>query len=333
MAPDAEILKIVSEIIGSPILDLGDFTIKISDRKILDGLLTACGVTENQVRPACSAVDKLDKMCWEGVKEEMVKEKNIPEAVADMIGEYVQLSGTLSNPVEESEAYKLVEKLENDPRLQNKRMTEGLADMKKLLTYCSKFGLGKEVCFDLSLARGLDYYTGPIFETVLSGKNVGSVTGGGRYDEMVMKFSNSKRPTPMVGTSFGIERIMAIVENQQKSKKVKANETNVLVISPQKGTLPERMALLSKLWEANIGAETVPKNNVKMLNQLQKCEKEDIPLCVCIAGDEIERGVVKLRHVASRKEWEVPQEKMVEEVLKALEQDRNGEFVVEEYVE
>jgi len=326
----------ISEIISSPILDLGEFQIKISDRKILDGLLLACGVTKDQVRPACSAVDKLDKMDWLDVKKEMVDIKNIPEEVADKIGEYVKLNGSLGavgTALEESTAYKLVEQLQNDEFFKdNKHMQDGLIDMKKLLSFCSQMGLGPELCFDLSLARGLDYYTGPIFETVLCGKNVGSITGGGRYDEMVAGFTKSKRKTPIVGTSFGIERIMAIVEKQYKEKNVKVKTTNteVYVISPQKGTLPNRMKLTSTLWEHGIGAETQHKNNVKMLTQLQYCEEKQIDFAVVIAGDEIERKVVKLRHIGTRKEWEVPEENMVEELRNAFEKQSRGEFIVEE---
>ena len=334
MSSDAEVLKIVKEIVSSPVLDLGEFSIKLSDRKILEGLLTACGVKPDQIRPASSAIDKLDKAPWEEVRKEMVECKNIPEEVADMIGEYVVFNGTLNNDiVEESDAYKLVEKLQNDEKLKskkNKQLEEGLSDMKKLLTFCSYFGIGKELSFDLSLARGLDYYTGPIFETVLTGKNVGSITGGGRYDKMVSEFTNSKRLTPCVGTSFGIERIMTIVEKQHENLNVKTAATKCLVISPMKGTLPDRVKLLSKLLDNDIAAETVQKNNVKMLTQLQMCENKKIPIAVVVAKDEIEKGVVKLRHIETRKEWEVPNEKMVEEVIAALEKDERGEFVVEE---
>merc|ERR1712142_1059699 len=83
MVPDSEVLKIISEILSSPKLGLGDFTIKVNDRNILDGILSACGVPADKVRPACSAVDKLDKMCWEGVRKEMVEDKQIPAEAAD----------------------------------------------------------------------------------------------------------------------------------------------------------------------------------------------------------------------------------------------------------
>lgn len=331
MAADAEVLKVVNDIIASPVLDLGDFTIKLSDRKVLEGLLTACGVKQEQIRPASSAIDKLDKAPWEEVKKEMVECKNIPESVADMIGEYVIFNGRLSTPVEECEAFKLAEKLENDQRINgNKQLLEGLADMKKLLKYASILGIGRQLSFDLTLARGLDYYTGPIFETVLTGKNVGSITGGGRYDNMVAEFSNSKRKTPCIGTSFGIERIMTIVEQQNLDKAIKTACTQVLVISPQKGTLEARMKLLTKLLNANIPAETIYKNNTKMLTQLQMCENKQIPMTVLIAQDEIDRNVVKLRHVATREEWDVPAENMVAQVLAALEKDKNGGFTREE---
>ena len=107
--PDAEMIRIVSEILSNEYLNLGEFNIKINDRNILDGLLIACGVTEEQVRPACSAVDKLDKMCWEGVRQEMVEEKNISPEAADNIGKYVLLKGSLGEDLKSCDAWKLLE--------------------------------------------------------------------------------------------------------------------------------------------------------------------------------------------------------------------------------
>ena len=88
MCPDAEVIKIMAEILGSPNLELGKFIIKVNDRNILDGMLLACGVPDDKVRPACSAVDKLDKMEWECVKNEMVNDKGISEEAADAVGTY-----------------------------------------------------------------------------------------------------------------------------------------------------------------------------------------------------------------------------------------------------
>uniref|UniRef100_A0A8C2TMP7 histidine--tRNA ligase n=1 Tax=Coturnix japonica TaxID=93934 RepID=A0A8C2TMP7_COTJA len=130
MIPDAECLKIVHEILSD--LQLGDFLIKVNDRRILDGMFAVCGVPDSKFRTICSSVDKLDKMPWEEVRSEMVGEKGLSPEAADRIGEYVQLHGGMD----------LIEQLLQDPKLsQNKMAKEGLEDMKLLFEYLTLFGI------------------------------------------------------------------------------------------------------------------------------------------------------------------------------------------------
>lgn len=115
MIPDAEVLRVLTECLSA--LDLGDFTIKINHRKILDGIFAVCGVPEDKVRTISSAVDKLDKLPWLEVRKEMTDEKGLDPKVADMIGEYVQHKG----------GEELLERLYSDEKLsQNARAVEGL---------------------------------------------------------------------------------------------------------------------------------------------------------------------------------------------------------------
>ncbi|XP_064017449.1 histidine--tRNA ligase, cytoplasmic isoform X2 [Pogoniulus pusillus] len=130
MIPDAECLKIVHEILSD--LQLGDFLIKVNDRRILDGMFAVCGVPDPKFRSICSSVDKLDKMAWEEVRSEMVAEKELCPEAADRIGDYVRLQGGLE----------LIEQLLQDPELsQNKQAKEGLGDMKLLFEYLTLFGI------------------------------------------------------------------------------------------------------------------------------------------------------------------------------------------------
>ncbi|KAJ8015641.1 hypothetical protein DPEC_G00028220 [Dallia pectoralis] len=134
MIPDAECLKIVHEILSE--LELGDFRIKVNDR-----------------------LDKLDKMSWEDVRSEMVKEKGLSEEAADQIGQYVSMQGGKD----------LAERLLQDAKMsQSKQACAGLTDMKQLFSYLELFQVTDKVVFDLSLARGLDYYTGVIYEAILT---------------------------------------------------------------------------------------------------------------------------------------------------------------------
>ncbi|XP_005523786.1 PREDICTED: histidine--tRNA ligase, cytoplasmic-like [Pseudopodoces humilis] len=319
MIPDAECLKIVHEILSD--LQLGDFLIKVSDRRILNGVFAVCGVPENKFIPACSTVDKLDKVPWDEVRSEMVGEKGLSPEAADRIGEYVQLHGGLD----------LIERLLQDPKLsQNKLAKEGLGDMKLLFEYLTLFGITGKISFDLSLARGLDYYTGVIFEAVLLQQenehveepvSVGSVAGGGRYDGLVGMFDPKGRKVPCVGVSIGIERIFSILEQRLEAsgEKLRTTETQVLVATPQKHLLAARLKLISELWDAGIKAEMLYKKDPKLLKQLHYCEDMGIPLAAIVGEQELADGVVKLRDVATREEVDIPREKLIDEIRRRLE--------------
>ncbi|KAG8719152.1 Cytoplasmic and mitochondrial histidine tRNA synthetase [Ceratobasidium sp. 395] len=157
MVPDSEILCIVAEALTA--LDIPDFTIKINHRKILDGIFGLCGVPADKVRSISSAVDKLDKLPWADVRKEMVDEKGLAGDVADKIGEYVKLKG----------GPELLTQLRSSPLAENKSAVAGMNDMEILFKYLDVYGITNKMSFDLSLARGLDYYTGLIYEAVVEG--------------------------------------------------------------------------------------------------------------------------------------------------------------------
>ncbi|XP_053099414.1 histidine--tRNA ligase, cytoplasmic-like isoform X5 [Hemicordylus capensis] len=319
MIPDAECLKVMHEILSA--LQFGDFHIRINDRRILSGIFTVCGVPSNKFETACSTLDKLDKVTWEEVKNEMIREKGVSPEAADCIGEYVQLHGGLC----------LIEQLLQDPKLSvSKLAMEALEEMKLLFEYLTLFGIIDQVFLDLSLARGLDYYSGVIYEAALVHQqdghlmescHVGSVAGGGRYDGLVATFDTKQRKVPCVGVSIGVERIFSIIEqNTEMSKeKIRTVETQVLVAAAQKNFLAGRMKLITELWDAGIKAEMLYKENPKLLNQLQYCEETGIPLVVIIGQQELNDGVVKLRDVITRKEISVPKENLIEEIKRRLE--------------
>lgn len=320
LIPDAECVKIVSEILTN--LKLGNFIIKVNHRKLLDGIFAVCGVPTDQFRTICSSVDKLDKTPWAEVKSEIINEKGLSEDIADKIYEYVKLSGQLE----------LVEKLLGDDTLyKDKNGKQGVDDMKLLLNYCKIFGVLDQVSFDLSLARGLDYYTGVIFEAVITSLpdellkanpgeqvGVGSVAGGGRYDDLVGMFAAKGKKVPCVGVSIGIERIFSIMEAKAhaKSDKIKTSKTKVLVVSGQKNMLEKRMDLVCELWNKDIEAEVLYKTNPKLLNQFQYCEENGIPMCAIIGDEELSKGVVTLRDMKTREQIEVKREDLADEVLK-----------------
>ncbi|XP_065183390.1 histidine--tRNA ligase-like [Sycon ciliatum] len=372
MIPDTEVLRVVYEIIGG--LDLGDFVIKINHRKVLDGMLEVCGVQKKKIRGTCSCIDKLDKAPWEEVRKEMIEEKGLAPEVADRIGEYVQLKG----------GDDLLARLKSDEKLsKNKSARQGLQDMELLFGYIKDFGIMHRISFDMSLARGLDYYTGLIYECILVGEQalltdvpeldagvgpsadaataaaapaadaaatpaadataapaasedaseegmpvgVGSISGGGRYDNLVGLYSGSQ--VPCVGVSIGIERVFSILEAKEHAKLqeakakgeryiIRKRETEVYVASAEKNMTGERTKLCCTLWDAGIKAELAYRKNPRMLDQMQYCEAEGIPLALIIGSRELENDEVSLRVVDTREQIAVKRGDLLDEVRKQL---------------
>ncbi|EGD83710.1 hypothetical protein PTSG_11464 [Salpingoeca rosetta] len=214
----------------------------------------------------------------------------------------------------------LVSLLQSDERLMaNPLAKEGVDEIALLIKYCKHFAADKAVSFDMSLARGLDYYTGVIYEAVLVGQRVGSVAGGGRYDDLVGMFDKKGRKVPCVGVSLGVERLFTIIEERERKaaeKSLKTRHTQVLVASGQ-GMVEERLELCAALWAAGFAAETSYKRKSKLLNAFQEAEESAIPVVVLVGPDELQRGVVKVRHTATREEEEIAREDLVDR-LKTL---------------
>ncbi|KAI0706167.1 histidyl-tRNA synthetase [Cytidiella melzeri] len=156
MIPDAELISLVCSVLAK--LEVGEFTVKLNHRKILDGIFEVCGVPADKIRTISSAVDKLDKLPWEEVKKEMTAEKGLDPVVADKIGEYVKHKGGPS----------LLEQLREDKALMaNASAKLGIEEMSILFTYLTAYKVIDKISFDMSLARGLDYYTGIIYEAIV----------------------------------------------------------------------------------------------------------------------------------------------------------------------
>ncbi|KAM9312427.1 histidine--tRNA ligase, cytoplasmic-like [Gastrophryne carolinensis] len=315
MIPDAECLKIMYEILSE--LKLGGFLIKVNHRRLLSGILMACGIPDSMFKTICTSIDKLDKVPWDKVRSEMIEEKEIGTEIVDRLSKYIRLNGGLS----------LLEQLSEDPLVsQNITAMEALNDLKLLYRYLDIFGVADKVVFDLSLARGLEYYTGVIYEAVLlkdqmsqnKEPGIGSVAAGGRYDDLVGMFDAKNKKVPCVGISIGIERILSIAEKkaEETGEKIRTTETQVLVATAQPTFLEERMKLLTILWNSGIKAEMLYKRNPKLLSQLQYCESTGIPMVAIIGEQELKEGVVKLRDVATREEVHVSRENLAEEIKK-----------------
>ncbi|PRP83493.1 histidine-tRNA ligase [Planoprotostelium fungivorum] len=310
MIPDSEAIKLMTEILDS--LDIGKYQIKINHRKLLDGFFAICGVPEEKFRAISSAVDKLDKSPWAEVRKEMVEVKGLEPAVADRIETYVQLKGS---PME------LLEKIRQEKLLESSALAmSALNEMDTLFSYLQCYECLDKILFDFSLARGLDYYTGLIYEAVLLGEEgvgVGSISAGGRYDGLVGIFGGA---VPAVGFSVGVERIFSILEQrlEKEKDKIQVAETEVMVISPDKDVLKERMTLCNTLWKAGIKTEMLPKEKAQFKAQLDYALLNNIPLAVIFGKTELEQGTYQLKDFKNKDQVTVLKEQLVEEIEKRL---------------
>ncbi|KAH8831331.1 histidyl-tRNA synthetase [Flagelloscypha sp. PMI_526] len=339
MVPDAEIISLVSTILTR--LDVGEFTIKLNHRKVLDGIFEVCGVPQDKMRAISSAVDKLDKMSWADVKQEMTVEKGLDSTAADKIGEYVKLKG----------AEDLLEKLLQDTTLtSNKSAKAGLDDMAILFSLLKAFRVLDKISFDLSLARGLDYYTGIIYEAIVaasappgfsadatasspdapppppakpskkkpkkesadddeevdeSSVGVGSIGGGGRYDNLVGMFTSASggkaTSIPCVGVSIGVDRIFALVWPKWQAEGQRTKDTLAYVMAAGDGLLIERIELVRELREAGISADFLAKKKPKLTAQFAAGEKDFVPFAIIVGEEEAKEGYVTVKE----QKWEM----------------------------
>ena len=240
----------------------------------------------------------------------MVEDKGLDPEVADKIHIYVQQSG---GPA-------LVDSLLQTPLKENADALEGLQELQLLFTYLNVYEITPKIRFDMSLARGLDYYTGIIYEAVFkstsdSTAGIGSIAAGGRYDNLVGMFSS--KSVPCVGISIGVERVFAILNQLDEKLKPQASPTNVYVTSPD-GHLTERMKIANELWKAGINTEFTYKPKVKIGKELSGCDGKGIGVVVIMGKSEIEAGMVKIKELKGQVEYEVRREEMVKKVKELI---------------
>lgn len=202
MLADAEVLLIMGKILKN--FDL-KFSIKISHRVLLEAIMECSNCDLKKFKAICSSIDKLDKEPWEAVANELMSEKGVSEESIQLLRKFVLNKGKIDELLEIFDSQKIFG--------ENEKAKKSLGDMKKLSENLKIMNAYDFVVFDCSLARGLDYYTGLIFEAVLTdGANIGSIGGGGRYDELIGMFS--KNNIPSIGMSIGIERLFGILEKK-----------------------------------------------------------------------------------------------------------------------
>jgi histidyl-tRNA synthetase len=291
MMADAEIVQLTVQTLTA--LGFKQFTVKINDRKALTALCEYAGVPQDESAGVYRALDKLEKIGVEAVKEELLDVGLHREAVEKLIDlVYMQVEGDAS-------LERIKELLAPFPR-----GVEGLAELQQLLVHLQAMGVDPtRYQIDLSMVRGLDYYTGPIFETVVQEPKIGSITGGGRYDKLIGLLGS--RDVPATGTSLGLERLVDVIENLNMAPDfVNQTITRVLVTVFSLETLSASMEIASRLRNEGVNTE-VYLGTDRLGNQLRYASRKGIPFVAIVGPDEIARGEVVLKNLATEEQQSV----------------------------
>ena len=300
MLADAENVSLIYQVLNR--LGFKQFEININDRKLITGIGQFAGVPTEQLGGLYRSIDKLDKIGLSGVRAELA-ENRIPEPVIEKLLALLQIEGDA-----ETVLNALSEQL-GDSEVAN----EGIAELEELSGYLTILGVPEEFYrINVSMVRGLEYYTGPIYETVVEEPKIGSITGGGRYDELIGSFS--RQSYPATGTSFGIERIIDVMEEfDMFPSAVGKTVTQVLVTVFDADLAQESLKLATLLRNSGIRTE-VYCHPTRISTQMKYADSKGIPYAVILGSDEVEAGTVAVRDLARREQEVVPRETLVEHI-------------------
>ncbi|MCY3781834.1 MAG: histidine--tRNA ligase [Chloroflexi bacterium] len=304
ISADAEIVNLMHRILAR--LGFPQYAIKINHRQLLVAIGEFSGVPEAQLPDLYRSVDKFDKIGAEGVRKELTERGIAADAVARMMA-LIQAKEPGASSLD----------LIADAIGEN---ASGLKDLRELADLLADAGLPPErYDFDFTMVRGLGYYTGPIFETIISKPNLGSITGGGRYDNLIGMFRRQSLPT--TGTSFGIERIIDLMDELDLyPSHLGGTLVQALVTVFSEDTRSASMRIADQLRQAGINTELYLEAR-KLGRQFAYADKKGIPLVAIAGPDEIEAGVVKLRRLRDGHEVTVGTSQMAKTVRELLQSD------------
>lgn len=283
MSADAEILGVVVTALRR--LGFQQFSVKINNRKLLVAMGQYSGVPDAQLGDLYRSVDKFDKIGVEGVQKELVERGIEAESVARMMELIQARQPGLAN------LDYLDEVMGQYPAAQ-----AGIRELRELAGHLMDANIPPQFYeFDFTMVRGLGYYTGPIFETVITEPNLGSVTGGGRYDELVGLFRKDSLPT--TGTSLGIERIIDLMDSLKLyPPDIVGTVVQVLVAVFNEDTRRESTRLAAELRAADVNTELYLQDK-NLGKQFNYADKKRIPLVAVLGPEEAAAGEVKLKRL------------------------------------
>ena len=278
IANEAEIPSIIYQTFTS--LGLKRFQIRVNNRKILNGFYAMLGLTEISGE-IMRTVDKLDKIGPEKVRALLVENPEVSESDADEILKFIAITGTNGEVLEKLEGY----------RGRNEVFDEGLSELETVVKYLAAFGVPEDsFAVDLTIARGLDYYTGTVYETTLLDQpEIGSVCSGGRYDNLAEYYTD--RQLPGVGISIGLTRLFYVLGEQgMLNPELPTAPADVLIL-PMTEELTPAIQLATQLRAAGIRTQLYTEQK-KFKAKMNYADKLGVPYVVFLGEDEITQGVV-----------------------------------------
>ena len=266
-------------------LGLTGFEVRINNRKILEGVMESLSIPLDVSIRVFRVLDKIEKIGEDNVKKEL-ENIGLKSDAIEKILKFIHYQG--------SEALEYAERIFGSSKL----IMEGILELRRMLELSDPHGLKDFLLVDFSLVRGLDYYTGPVFEVKVKDAQIGSVAGGGRYDSLIEKFGGG--PTPATGISLGIERLYEVL-NQRIGSSLKPSITTAFIANTSPEVLTEAIRVRRYLLKEGIVAETDLMGR-RLARQLEYADTKKIPFVIILGPEELRTGIYKVRNMVKKEE-------------------------------
>lgn len=298
---DAEIPTVIYNVFQE--LNIGKFTIRINNRKILNGFFVALNL-EEQASDILRIIDKIDKIGADEVTKELL-EFNIASDIVNKIMNFIAIKGTNDD---------VINSLRN-LNIENEQFNLGIEELETVINGLRDFNVPEDYFkIDLTIARGLDYYTGTVYETILDDyPRLGSVCSGGRYENLTGYYTEQKLPG--IGISIGLTRLFSQLKEIELIENSKRSLTQVLVIPFDKKDIRYTLNLASKIREAGINTDVYYQNK-GMKQKMKYADRLDIPYVVLIGEDEVNANKAMLKNMLTGEQQLLTVEEIIEQLTK-----------------
>ena len=302
---EAEIPAIIYKVFRG--FGLSRFQIHVNNRKILNGFYTMLGLTEKS-GDIMRTVDKLDKIGADKVKLILLEDCGLTESQAEEILKFIAISGSNSQVISALEGY----------AGKNEMFDQGLAELKAVTANLSAFGVPEEnFAVDLTIARGLDYYTGTVYETtLLDHPEIGSVCSGGRYDNLAGYYID--KALPGVGISIGLTRLFYVLDEQGLLNPALPSAPADALVLPMTESPAEAIALAEKLRSAGLRVQLYGEQK-KFKQKMAYANKLAVPFAVLLGEDEIKEGVCSVKNMVTGEQRKLTAEEAAAHIKAALD--------------